>query len=53
MMKCLDVGTLIKYSKMDYEIKIVFMTNGVSSRSKIKKNEILKRKKLQLKLVKS
>ena len=38
-------GTLIKYSKMDYEIKIVFMTNGVSSRSKIKKNEILKKKK--------
>ena len=37
-------GTLIKYSKMGYEIRIVFMTNGVSSRSKIKNNEILKRK---------
>ena len=45
-------GTLIKYSKMDYEIKIVFMTNGVSSRSKIKKNEILKRKKAAIKACK-
>ena len=45
-------GTLIKYSKMDYEIRIVFMTNGVSSRSKIKNNEILKRKKAAIKACK-
>lgn len=42
-------GTLIKYSKMDYQIKVIFMTNGVSSRSKKKKEEILKRKKAALK----
>ena len=45
-------GTLIKYSKMGYEIRIVFMTNGVSSRSKIKNNEILKRKKAAIKACK-
>ena len=42
-------GTLIKYSKDGYEIKIIFMTNGVSSRSKTKKNEILKRKNAAVK----
>ena len=42
-------GTLIKYSNDGYEIKIIFMTNGVSSRSKIQKNEILKRKNAAVK----
>lgn len=37
-------GTLIKYSKLGYEIKIIFMTNGVSSRSNYKKKEIKIRK---------
>ena len=45
-------GHIDKYSKMGYEIRIVFMTNGVSSRSKIKNNEILKRKKAAIKACK-
>ncbi len=45
-------GTLIKYSKMNYEIRVVFMTNGVSSRSKKKQNEISKRKKAAIKACK-
>ena len=41
-------GTLIKYSKMDYQIKIIFMTNGVTSRSQRRKDEIFKRRKAAL-----
>lgn len=42
-------GTLIKYSELGYRIKVIFMTNGVSSRDKTKIKDIIKRKKAAIK----
>jgi len=38
-------GTILKLKKLNCEVEILFMTNGVSSRDKSNENDILQRKK--------